>query len=436
MPYSVCDVGPKQFDSSVPALQKMKHDSELLNRTEERLNDGGASPPWYSAGYSSNNLLEPLPILAKNLRSEVDELLQRPLNDEERYWFGQTFSHYLPDDRFLEEYREEIDRLEVQDSFWQSKYNSGRVGSKMKIIAQHAIKARWTQMGVWNPEWGMWCGTKWQGDRDVPCPSVKELCSWSKENRWPPRDHELPAERAVRLFLQKTNAWSECSEPLSNDLPANDHTPDIERFITSRPWYQWALEVAEQQRRLARLDIRDIHAYRLEANSMVKARWQKRGDWKSSWNDIPGWKWANEAPSPSPEQFSEMELTPAEIDAIEALPPLTPPELPIFEPKSTSSPNGLFGFSLNKTESQHQPSTHSEHNGSSATLPQTTEESGLQDLDYDAFGASPAEYGSSSSELLTNESLANEQQTDNKNQPPQSTNSHASSASQSKEMCK
>jgi hypothetical protein len=64
---------------------------------------------------------------------------------------------------------------------------------------------------------------------------------------------------------------------------------------------------------------------------------QAGGDWKPEWRDqrsgntLIGWKWRHESPSPEPEDLSGLEdlatfeLTPSEVDALEAVPPPSPP---------------------------------------------------------------------------------------------------------------
>lgn len=76
----------------------------------------------------------------------------------------------------------------------------------------------------------------------------------------------------------------------------------------------------------------------IRARANVTARWKEKGFWKDSWSnnlpqskdwrDLPGWKWRHESASPEPPDPDDMEFTPSEIDAMEAIRPPTPPPPP------------------------------------------------------------------------------------------------------------
>lgn len=74
----------------------------------------------------------------------------------------------------------------------------------------------------------------------------------------------------------------------------------------------------------------------------VIRRWKERGDWRDKTPRF-GWKWRHESPSPEPEDLAQyntvdnLDLTPSEIDAIDAIPATSPPGVMPF----TSGP--LFG---------------------------------------------------------------------------------------------
>jgi hypothetical protein len=101
---------------------------------------------------------------------------------------------------------------------------------------------------------------------------------------------------------------------------------DREFLITSRPWYVWELEVAEEGVRLKRDPINSEIHHRQREN--VTTRWKEKGYWKDSWGDLPGWKWRHESSSPEPADPNDMDFTPSEIDALEEIPPPTPPPKP------------------------------------------------------------------------------------------------------------
>lgn len=115
-------------------------------------------------------------------------------------------------------------------------------------------------------------------------------------------------------------------QPSGADRPTDVHVDDREFLITSRPWYVWELEVAEEGVRLKRDPINSEIHHRQREN--VTTRWKEKGYWKDSWGDLPGWKWRHESSSPEPADPNDMDFTPSEIDALEEIPPPTPPPKP------------------------------------------------------------------------------------------------------------
>ncbi|EXJ78677.1 hypothetical protein A1O1_09079 [Capronia coronata CBS 617.96] len=140
---------------------------------------------------------------------------------------------------------------------------------------------------------------------------------------------------------------------------------------SSRPWFVWALEALVEDTILPRDPKHNWLAGYEEARVNVRARWKEQGYWKDSWTnsmphdarfgwspkaakkdepaaltDVPGWKSGHESPSPEPPEPNNMDFTPSEIDALEAIhtPPPSPspplPEVALGRPAFTFN---LFG---------------------------------------------------------------------------------------------
>ena len=116
--------------------------------------------------------------------------------------------------------------------------------------------------------------------------------------------------------------------PPRHSLAADATKSATESFITSWPWYAYAVDEEEEERtRLDRIPCNKRLFYNMSDAQHVATRSRESGGWslyaerRRTW---PGWKWKHESPSPEPEDLSNMELTPSEIDALEAIPPPTP----------------------------------------------------------------------------------------------------------------
>jgi hypothetical protein len=200
------------------------------------------------------------------------------------------------------------------------------------VIVRHNIRKRWQRLGIWNPEWGIpgrvdtqprdWVDSwrwRWQSDTDPP-----------------PYDPQHPVSRAVQL--RKNLDYSERPVPpprsrLSEDASASE----AESFIISRPWFIYSLGGYEFMERKARIPWQQRGRPDPGQDSQVRKWWKERGDWQKSW-EVPGdrshvvvgWKWRHESPSPEPEDLSrlladDMDCTPSEVDALEAVRIPTPP---------------------------------------------------------------------------------------------------------------
>lgn len=137
-------------------------------------------------------------------------------------------------------------------------------------------------------------------------------------------DH--PNSRAAR----SREGWHRGARPPPSPrsgLAENASRSAAESFITTRPWYTYALDEEEERIRLERIPRRLHGYYNMDHEELVEERWRETGMWNhhKDGRKRPGWKWKHESPSPEPGQdISNLDLTPSEIDALEEIPPPTP----------------------------------------------------------------------------------------------------------------
>lgn len=301
----------------------------------------------------------------------LDELhrhLDEPLDDDQRHRAGwQLKRTYCPGTRYDEELKLETGRVEswvrVKASDRTREYflqygpaRKGRAGrERVNIIARRNIRRRWQKLGVWNPEWGI------PGRANGPKPN-DDTCTW--EWRWQSGDAaaewrdglnpQHPITRALRLRQGLFRSEHSPVLPRSH-LEADTSVSQAESFVTSRPWFMFALEISENHQRYSRLPFKAKQIWR--SSKSITELWKERGDWKTEWRTrsgetLIGWKWRHESPSPEPEDLSTLEdlatleLTPSEADALEAVPPPSPdtPRPTYVPPASSRRGSGLFGL--------------------------------------------------------------------------------------------
>ncbi|RMD39360.1 hypothetical protein DV735_g5759, partial [Chaetothyriales sp. CBS 134920] len=300
MLHTVYDINPARLNSIMPSLQQMEDDPAFLEYRERRFEQDDPPPPYSSCSTTRGPTPDPLPQIQNDI--DLAELLRRPLSDHEIDVIRSTFRNYDPRRRYNDEVRQEKERI---DRAWRRRDQNyvplyrgpdliGCPGQQREyIMIRHSIKKRWQRLGVWDPEWG------------VPTGAL---------------GGETPESRAIRRYLQKKahGNGSLTLQALEADGTAEVAVDDDESLITSRPWFMWALEVAEEETRLWRNPERP-ETY-IPARANVTARWKEKGWWKDSWSnnlpqdydwrDLPGWKWKHESPSPEPPDPNDMEFTP------------------------------------------------------------------------------------------------------------------------------
>ncbi len=359
-------------NEAMPALERLAGNASLRDHALRRF-DRDEPPPYTSSTEDEEEEEEEIPP-----RDELSRLIDEPLNDKEFAWVAfQTQSDYQPGSRYDAEVELERQRVDTAARFVGGdtrKYfvqygdaKAGRAGkARVNIIARRNIKRRWQKLGVWNPEWGI------PGRTENPQPN-DDTSAW----KWPWQHGDAAAE---------WRAWQEGDPPdalernrthpvtralqLRRGMRLDDHSSTIPRsrlggdasasqaesFITSRPWFMYGLEVSERWQRDRRLPGQVRFYDKTFSVPTVKGRWTKRGDWKEDWpnpreENIIGWKWRHESPSPEPEDRTFLEdptldLTPSEVDALEAVRPPTPPSPRIYVPPSGPPYLDLFGLPL------------------------------------------------------------------------------------------
>lgn len=95
-----------------------------------------------------------------------------------------------------------------------------------------------------------------------------------------------------------------------------------------------------EQNRVADWTRTVARAYDAGARFCVEARYEKENDWAG------GWKWGHESTSPEPGDLTplntmDMDFTPSEVDALEAIPPPTP-DLQTYDPDRPRKRHWLF----------------------------------------------------------------------------------------------
>jgi hypothetical protein len=372
MLHSVHDINPARLNAIIPALQRMEEDPAFLERERHRFDDDDPPPPYSSGSITRFPTPDPFAPVANDVN--IDELLRKPLTREEIHRLRKEVD-YRPHYRYDGEFDLERDRIyrdygrnartvheftgrAIRDWGPLDRIPNlyGRVGEQqIHIMIRHSIKKRWERLGVWDPEWGIpkrvhyrpqdysqdWVWT-WDRDKSYRSRKYDSLLGEVQMASWPSLDEETPRERAVRQYLKEKGEWDESLDPPPPETGSSTefHVDDREKLVTSRPWFLWNLEVAEEEVRMRR----HPDAWDWPGENVTR-RWKEKGHWKDSWGrGEPGWRWRHESPSPEPADPDTMEFTPSEIDALEEIPPPTP--LPEPEPLERRAPtwSNIFGW--------------------------------------------------------------------------------------------
>lgn len=353
---------------AVPALERLAAYPNHLDRSRNNRFENDEPPPYVSSSESEEDEALYHPVLARShqaVMEEYKELINEPLNDDEFDRIEQrlhSFGLYTPGTRFNNEARRENEILdkfflprEANGSFYSKHLKGLRGQQKRAVIVRRNIRKRWQRLGIWNPEWGI------PGRVNEQPKDSAETWNWKWQSSADPPafDDRHPIARAIQL--RKALKCGEHAPPIPRSHLREDASPsEAESFIISRPWFNFSMERVEYQER----EFRIPHQQRVQRDSgeddQVTKWWKQRGDWGKDWElpgssgrPLPGWKWRHESPSPEPEDLSiletdEVDYTPSEIDALDAIRPATPPRRNFGQPfpsnnNTANKPIDIFG---------------------------------------------------------------------------------------------
>ncbi|AEO61386.1 hypothetical protein MYCTH_2311488 [Thermothelomyces thermophilus ATCC 42464] len=345
-------------NEALPELARLAGDQRLRERALDRF-DRDEPPPYLSSTDDEEYLENELPLGSdgSGVLQEFVDLMKQPLTDAERdtvamdlHFSGKV---YQPGHRYHQEAVIEAQRIrrvcrELRPANAEAQKFldfQGRAGDeRLNILVRRNIKRRWRKLGVWNPQWGI------PGRRNGTNPdddASKWKWRWQHGDaaaEWTPSatataaNPKHPITRALAL-RQGLLHGEHAPVPPRSRLPDDASASQAESFIISRPWFVFMAEYFEERERFYRIPPMKRRHYREPIAKPVIERWKSRGDWRDEWDQpvegayVPGWKWRHESPSPEPEDLTpletmDLEFTPSEVDALEAIRPPTPPPPP------------------------------------------------------------------------------------------------------------
>lgn len=304
-------------------------------------------------------------------QGEINRILEPPFSSSELgYIPGGLGSFYAPEFQYKREAEIEVRRLESLSVIGHSPQEVKNWLQRRNILTRHNIKRRWQKLGIWNPEWGI-------PGRDINTQPSDHLSCWNGPWAGPDPPRQFIFDSHGKNVPNPDHAITKVLQPRQG-LRRGEHLPvpshpkpqphasasDADAFITSRPWFQFHLELQEEGQREHRLSWQqEEYLYRNQPSdhSPIIERWKNRGIWKEEWEPLEqgssgenlpqiGWKWRHESPSPEPENLTQlrtlesMEFTPSEADALDDLPSLNPSPPPprIVDIRSPTSGAGVF----------------------------------------------------------------------------------------------
>ncbi|KAI1123478.1 hypothetical protein F5Y10DRAFT_51621 [Nemania abortiva] len=321
---------------ALPTLEQLAANPNHLNSSLNNRFERDDPPPYVSSSESEGEEALHHPVLARSREAVLEafeDLLSKPLNDNETQSLVETLDSvgvYSPGDRYRLEAEREHDRLSTfwGSSFWKAGSANLHVQDLLKgprgyqrrdVIVRRNIRKRWQRLGIWNPEWGIPGRVNRQPNDNIRDWKWK----WQSPTDPPPSDPRHPISRAVQL--RKNLAYGEhAPPPPRSHLRDDSSASEAESFIISRPWFIFEIEKFEFVERDHRIPVEQRGFLNPNEDGQVTKWWKERGDW------FPTWKWRHESPSPEPEDLTPlntdaMDFTPSEVDALEAIPPTSPP---------------------------------------------------------------------------------------------------------------
>ncbi|KAF2457521.1 hypothetical protein BDY21DRAFT_371707 [Lineolata rhizophorae] len=363
-------------NEALPVLAQFADNSSLRGRALRRF-DRDEPPPYVSSTDDDEEYVPSLGFGGDALLDQFKDLMNSPLDGDERtsvvHALHSSGKVYDPGERYRKEARMEEERVRSfrrrlrpssaeAEKFLDFK---GRAGEeRLNILVRRNIKRRWLKLGVWNPQWGI------PNRRNNAQPN-DDTSTW----RWRWQHGSSAAEWTISPTPIATNLHHPIIRAvlLRQGLHRDEYTPvpprshlrddssasQAESFILSRPWVIYFIELLEERERFFRIPWQKSRFYREPLGKHVIDQWKLRGDWRKDWVDpddggfAPGWKWRHESPSPEPEDLTplntmDMEFTPSEVDALDAIPPPSPPPRPrspyYFPPGDPRRPRGTGIF--------------------------------------------------------------------------------------------
>jgi hypothetical protein len=294
-------------------------------------------PPPYRSSIESEESDDvpppPPPPICSELPEELKAIMERPLSDDELrtivalYDLNSTLNPVYP---YQMEAELENNRLQP---YYSNKIFQGLEGERRRgVIVRHSVKRRLVKLGVWNPEWGF-------AGRNVQPNDDAHQWKW----RWQEHKEDSGASRppstqqllASVLDMRRNLRRGECSPVIPRSHLDQDTTASkAESFITTRPWFVFQVEVAEEQTRYFRLSREQRDRYQYSPRDQIIQWWKERGHWKEEFNKnerVTSWKWPHESLSPEPEDLTpisskgecsfetDMDFTPSEISDLETI---------------------------------------------------------------------------------------------------------------------
>ncbi|KAJ4300561.1 hypothetical protein N0V88_003240 [Collariella sp. IMI 366227] len=344
-PFDPFQQGTAITAGALPLLEILAANGDGLERALDRRFQRDDPPYLSSSSESETDAARFHPLLARPrdiVFQEHKPLLDRPFDKWEfdNALFALNDSNlYSPGKRYENEARHELGLL--RQFCWDNPRHpelrrvlDHKTGDqRAAVITRRNIRKRWERLGVWNPEWGIPGRVQPQPEDDPD--------TWKWE--WQSNTDSLPSKHP--------------EHPITKAVQERRNRSLAESFITSRPWFVLAVDIAEFNERCSRLPVGLLPSLASGEDTTITKWWKERGDWDEGWktfigHPVPGWKWRHESPAPEPEDLeclkngiSSMDFTPSEADALDAIvEPAKSSPSPTPEPSSPPPrPVRLFG---------------------------------------------------------------------------------------------
>lgn len=346
LPYDTNTFNNGLQDVTLPTLRALEANPALLARSHRRF-EQDSPPPYLSSTEEETDDeggddVDPETIRARLSEEEQEALLayDQPLDDSELEWaaeyaagLGSLAGPYEAGWQVGKEFLELYDEIQQHSLKW-NQAPSGtflrRLGShRFHVLARRIIRRRWEKLGVWNPNWGFATMHETMRGEEVALSADRTPWMWQWQSEPLKRDENHPGWRAI--YLRSNMRSSECvAPPPRTALDANCSQSQGDAFITSRPWFQFHIQIYEESRRMMRLTRRQKYIRQDTRNTynVIRDRWRNAGLWKESWSvrgpeARPGWRWPHERDSPEPEDLdnfvdiSAADFSPCELEEID-----------------------------------------------------------------------------------------------------------------------